>query len=254
MRTFSFQWRLREDWLGLGIAIGIFGLWLSSLVALLSIDLSHVFVGWTILAILGRAFLHTGLFVIAHDAMHGNLAPRHLSINHGIGKIAVGLYASLPYYQCRINHGKHHRHPAQSSDPDFHDGIHSHPVRWYLKFIREYLPVHQMVRFLLIWGLVSLSLCQIWQVAWANLALFGLLPLLLSSVQLFCFGTYLPHRGARPNPVCAVPGDRLTVLWSFFECYHFGYYHCEHHQYPRTPWYRLPAVSRSAKLRRMSSS
>jgi beta-carotene ketolase (CrtW type) len=79
----------------------------------------------------------------------------------------------------------------------------------------------------------------------SSLLLFCTLPLLLSSLQLFVIGTYLPHR----QTTCR-SGDRhhaASLAWpealSFLACFHFGY-HWEHHADPRLPWYCLPAGRR----------
>ncbi len=79
----------------------------------------------------------------------------------------------------------------------------------------------------------------------ANLLLFWILPILLSTLQLFFFGTYLPHRFAigeaekAGNSHHAISSNYPIVL-SFLTCYHFGY-HWEHHEYPFLPWYKLPS-------------
>jgi beta-carotene ketolase (CrtW type) len=78
----------------------------------------------------------------------------------------------------------------------------------------------------------------------ANLILFWFLPIVLSSMQLFLFGTYLPHRSEdSPNSHAAISSNYPLIL-SFLTCYHFGY-HWEHHEYPNLPWYRLPSVRQS---------
>lgn len=230
---------------GLVITIAIVGFWLTSLVFLLPASLAHVSWVWIGLAILGRTFLQTGLFVLAHDAMHMNLIPGSKLLNAWIGVLALGLYACLPYKQCCRNHWKHHRYPAQVGDPDFHDGIHHHPVRWYLKFMRSYLSIRLLATWIISWGLIFLGLNQVGQISLVNFLLFWLVPLALSSMQLFFFGTYLPHReqcqelnlSDRGQPYC-------LLLWSFLTCYHFGHYHWAHHQYPQTPWYKLPIAHR----------
>ncbi|HEY9845933.1 MAG TPA: fatty acid desaturase, partial [Candidatus Caenarcaniphilales bacterium] len=76
-----------------------------------------------------------------------------------------------------------------------------------------------------------------------NLTLFWVVPSILSSVQLFYFGTFLPHQEPQagyiePHRAQSTP---LPVFWSFITCYHFGY-HQEHHEYPHVPWWQLPAV------------
>jgi beta-carotene ketolase (CrtW type) len=220
---------------GLVWAIAILTLWSITLVGICITDLSNLSFGWATLTILGRAFLQTGLFVIAHDAMHGNLTPQNRRLNDVVGAIAVSLYAGLSYPQCRINHALHHCHPAQRDDPDFHDGVHVHPLHWYVKFLQSYVSVRSISFVVLLGSLLILGFHR----SMIQFMLFGLLPLILSSVQLFFFGTYLPHRQeALPQEAC-VPSAILR-LWSFLSCYHFGCFHQEHHQYPQTPWYRLP--------------
>ena len=39
-------------------------------------------------------FLHTGLFILAHDAMHHSLAPTHPLINQRIGRLSLALCRS----------------------------------------------------------------------------------------------------------------------------------------------------------------
>ena len=76
-----------------------------------------------------------------------------------------------------------------------------------------------------------------------NLTLFWIIPSILSSVQLFYFGTFLPHRepeGGYKNTHCAETNP-LPTFWSFITCYHFGY-HEEHHEHPNVPWWKLPEV------------
>jgi beta-carotene ketolase (CrtW type) len=72
--------------------------------------------------------------------------------------------------------------------------------------------------------------------------LFTTLPLLLSSLQLFVFGTYLPHRVQRHPKRHAHPISLDLPPWlSLLACFHFGY-HREHHDNPGLSWYELPAV------------
>jgi beta-carotene ketolase (CrtW type) len=89
----------------------------------------------------------------------------------------------------------------------------------------------------LLWGL---------HIPMSNLILFWLLPLSLSSIQLFYFGIFLPHRRPKTgytNRHCA-KSSYYSIFWSFVTCYHFGY-HWEHHEYPHLPWYKLPLAVRS---------
>ena len=72
--------------------------------------------------------------------------------------------------------------------------------------------------------------------------LFWALPSLLASLQLFYFGTYLPHR--RDETPFLDPhqarSNGYSYLASLATCFHFGYHH-EHHADPSVPWWRLPA-------------
>ena len=235
-----------DCWIGLLIAIGMFSFWVGTLVLLLPLHMSSISLVWLVVAVLGRTFLHTGLFIVAHDAIHANLISQSRWANDMIGRIAIGLYAFLPYERCRTNHWKHHRHPARVGDPDFHDGIRHHPVYWYLKFIGEYLPIYQLIILLSYWCVISFLLRGAFQISPTNFMVFWILPLFLSSIQLFCFGTYLPHRGhhSESTNIHRAQSSQYPVWWSFLTCYHFGY-HWEHHEYPKTPWYRLPAVRSS---------
>ena len=64
--------------------------------------------------------------------------------------------------------------------------------------------------------------------------------LILSSLQLFIVGTWLPHNDNSTECGTSSPKSlRLHPLLSFAACYHFGY-HLEHHRSPSTPWFQLP--------------
>ena len=232
-----------NNWIGLLIAVIIISLWFVSLFELLAVPISDTSWFWLIISIVGRTYLHTGLFILAHDSMHGNLIPNNRSLNNLIGRFAVTVYGFLPYDHCCNNHFNHHRYPSQSGDPDFYIGV-PNPIFWYCKFIREYLPMRSLIIFLASVIFIFLGLIVIFHVSLMNLILFWMLPLVLSSLQLFFFGTYLPHRqvSGNPNFLPRLQSDRYSVIWSFFSCYNFGHYHWEHHQYPQTPWYKLPSI------------
>ena len=75
-----------------------------------------------------------------------------------------------------------------------------------------------------------------------HLLLFSVLPLIISSCQLFLVGTWLPHRrGATTQPGVTTRSLALHPALSFAACYHFGY-HREHHESPATPWFQLPKL------------
>jgi beta-carotene/zeaxanthin 4-ketolase len=232
---------LWRQWIGITIASTILLLWLISLIGLMQVDLA-TWAKWQIgLMIVLRMLLQTGLFITAHDAMHGTIVRSQPQLNAKVGKLMLLLYAFLSYDACLQRHVRHHHGPTQSEDPDFHTD--QHLVAWYWHFMRQYLDVKQAWQ--VIGGIViGLSCVMFWQPSqFLNLLLFWLVPLILSSLQLFYFGVYLPHR--QPQTIKA---DRhfarsLAVpQWlSFLMCYHFGY-HWEHHEYPHVPWYELPKV------------
>lgn len=236
---------------GIIVAIAIIGLWLSSLSSLWLIDMAQTAPVWVLLAIWGRTFIQTGLFIVAHDAIHGTVAPGNRRLNHLVGQLAVTLYALLSYQKLVINHWHHHQQPGQANDPDFHDGVNRHVLGWYFKFMKGYLDVKQ--RTVIFWGVtvIFFTLYLGLGVPLANLFLFWILPIVLSSVQLFVFGTYLPHGSSSLSSTEIDPASSLhhavssdyPLVISFLTCYHFGY-HWEHHEYPRLAWYELPSVHR----------
>jgi len=231
---------------GLWLSLGIIGAWGTSLVLLLSLDGPSLPPLLLALAVLMRAFLQTGLFIVAHDAMHGSLLPRSRRWNDRVGRLALGFYACLPWERCHRHHLGHHQAPASPHDPDYHDGQNRGAVAWYLRFMAKYLRPAQMTGLLSCWVGSALLLQGLTPHPWANVLLFWTLPLLLSSLQLFVFGTYLPHRDG-----AALTGNRhqarslpLAPWCSLLACYHFGY-HWEHHEEPHLPWFLLPERRRS---------
>lgn len=221
--------------LGLIWTIVIISLWVWTFFRFLSLDLVQLSpLQWA--GVVGiRTFLHTGLFILAHDAMHGSLIPTHAIANQTLGKLALGLYAVLPYDRCKTNHHQHHQTPGQQGDPDFHNGIHRHPMLWYVQFLSAYLSTGQMMAFLAIVGTVFANLIFLFHISILNCILVWMMPLILSSIQLFYFGTYLPHRNETLGP----QSSYYPKLISLLICYHFSY-HQEHHLHPEVAWYRLP--------------
>lgn len=224
---------------GVLIAGCIMSSWIVSLLILLSLDPNQLPI-WSIpLACLWQTFLYTGLFITAHDAMHGSICPQSPKVNHLIGTIATTGYGFFSYKELLRKHQLHHRYPATDRDPDFHDGQHQNPIFWYFSFMQRYWSWRQIISiscaFMVLYYMVHLS--------YFNLLLFWAIPSILSSVQLFFFGTFLPHR--EPKEGYQTPHrtqtNPLPIFWSFITCYHFGY-HYEHHEYPQVPWWQLPAA------------
>jgi beta-carotene/zeaxanthin 4-ketolase len=87
---------LWEDVRSLVIGAFVIGAWITTLLILLSTPLAALPVWLLPLGILWMTFLYTGLFITAHDAMHGSLCRGHPQVNLWIGRIVVFAYAMLP--------------------------------------------------------------------------------------------------------------------------------------------------------------
>lgn len=185
-------------------------------------------------------FLYTGLFVTGHDAMHQSIAPDHPKLNRALGEIALFVYGFIPYDKMHEAHAKHHQFPASHHDPDFHDGKRTHPVLWYFRFMRSYWTIRQTMSIIIVYNI----LYRMMGVPEANLLVFWAIPSLLSSVQLFYFGTYLVHRHLPDTYQTSLRANSNYWPWliSLVTCYHFGY-HREHHAFPNVPWWRLPQIA-----------
>jgi beta-carotene ketolase (CrtW type) len=192
-----------------------------------------------------QCWLSVGLFIVAHDTMHGSMLPQYPAINRAIGRFCVFIYAGFSYEKLHKNHHAHHRHAGTADDPDF-DTEHSAQFwPWYLKFFRYYFGCREFAT-LKVAVVVYLAILQ---ERFPTMLIFWALPAILSSVQLFYFGTYRPHR------VDELPfadehrarSNEFSPLMSLLTCFHFGYHH-EHHEAPWVPWWKLPA-HRALRLR-----
>ncbi len=184
-----------------------------------------------------NAWLSVGLFIVAHDCMHGTLAVGRPALNRAIGQTCLWLYAGFSFDRVNTKHHLHHRHAGTPHDPDFHAVPPNRFWPWLTAFMGEYMTLgvvlHLAVRSIVYAALMGAPLLNV-IVLWA-------LPAILSAIQLFYFGTYLPHRPS------AVPfedqhkarSNDYPWLVSLFTCFHFGYHH-EHHLFPWLPWWRLP--------------
>lgn len=234
--------RHQQTVIGLLLAVAIAGAWIA-------IHIGGIFF-WTWTApgaalavpfILIQAWLSTGLFIVAHDAMHGSLAPGRPRLNRIVGTVAVALYAGLSYRRLEPKHHLHHRHAGTSDDPDFSEAHPRSAPRWFLHFFRSYYTHRQILRITAV-----VVLYQLIGASFANILVFWAVPALLALWQLFFFGTYLPHRHDEQPFVDRHRARSSTIgpLLSLLSCYHFGGYHHEHHLSPGTPWWGLPAFRR----------
>jgi len=212
---------------GLAIGWGIILTWALSLYFLLTFPIS-----WSnplmYLGILVQMHLYTGLFITAHDAMHGVVSSSKMW-NQLTGWIAAMLFSFNFYGRLFPRHHAHHRYVATDEDPDYHRS--GNFLIWYLSFIRQYVTVWQILLMAVTFNVLKLFF------ATENLIVFWMIPAVLSTFQLFYFGTFLPHRGDIDNRHHSSTQSK-NHLWAFVTCYFFGY-HYEHHESPGTPWWRL---------------
>ena len=196
--------------------------------------------GWAPVLIAVQGWLGVGLFIVAHDAMHGSLAVGRPRLNGAVGRLATALYnPGFAYAKLHRSHHAHHRAPGTAEDPDFHPGRPHAYAAWFVRFFTTYFRWAECARLAVVfWAYLLVLRAQP-----LNLMLFWGLPAIGSAVQLFTFGTWLPHRHARAHAGFA---DRhrarsLEFGWlaSLLSCFHFGY-HLEHHHSPGTPWWALP--------------
>ena len=235
----------RQAAIGLALALAIFASWLA-------LHLFSMFVfklTWASLPLaLGIAaiqcWLSVGLFIVSHDAMHGSLIPRGGKANDVIGGFLLFIYAGFSWKRMRSAHFAHHREPGSAGDPDFSV---EHPTsfwRWYGEFLRRYFGWQSIVFVFTVvlayWLLLGVPVEKI-------VLLYGV-PAIVSSMQLFYFGTFRPHChneetfADRHN----ARTDDFGWLKSLATCFHFGYHH-EHHLAPHVPWWKLPEARRNTR-------
>jgi beta-carotene ketolase (CrtW type) len=211
---------------GILIAFFIILLWGINLFFALESDLTQ-FSWHHLLFFLAQTHLYTGLFITAHDGMHGTIC-RNQSLNLFIGFLSAGLFAFNNFFLLKKKHRLHHQFPASEQDPDFARGGFWF---WLFSFVKQYISIWQIVLMGISFNLAALIFPK------ENLLLFWAAPSLLAVLQLFYFGTYLPHKDA-PDNVHKARSLSKNHIFAFFSCYFFAY-HYEHHDSPRTPWWKL---------------
>jgi beta-carotene ketolase (CrtW type) len=213
---------------GVIIALTIIMSWALCLWALLHLEV-HFYSPFLYLAVLVQTHLYTGLFITAHDAMHG-VVSRHRKMNKAIGVVAAGLFAFNSYNRLFPRHHEHHRFVATDRDPDYHGG---NFLAWYYSFLKQYITWQQILLMALTYNLFKLAFPV------ENVVLFWIIPSVLATFQLFYFGTFLPHRGEHAADNRHKSSTQAkNHLWAFLSCYFFGY-HYEHHEKPAVPWWQL---------------
>ena len=226
------------------LAIGIAGTWLA-------VHLGGIFMfplerAWplAIPLVALQAWLSTGLFITAHDCMHGSFAPAQPRLNRFVGRAVLMMYAGLDYDRLLPAHHGHHRHVGTGEDPDFNAADPRHPVRWLVKFFGTYYTHAQIARITVV-ACLYLALGA----SLVAIVVFWAIPALVALVQLFYFGTYLPHRHVGEGGGAGMFVDHHNSrgtghgrVASLLTCFNFGGYHHEHHLHPNVPWWRLPAT------------
>jgi beta-carotene ketolase (CrtW type) len=224
--------RLRRGW-GLGFAAIVMIFWVMVLAGACSMSWSWLN-PWLYGAMGFQTFLFTGLFITAHDAMHGTVSLNPV-LNRWVGRLCLWAFAFNSWNRMLPEHHRHHRYVGTENDPDFG------PPRfwaWFAGFVRHYVRFYQILL-----CAVLFNLLQWMGVSGSSMVQFYIIPSVLSLLQLFYFGTYLPHlndpqRGMVPDNVHRSRTQRARHVWAFLTCYFFGY-HWEHHEAPATPWWML---------------
>lgn len=228
-----------ESLFGMKVTVGEKGLFVASIVILvwmLSLFLvlryvSNLYNPLNILWVLWLTHLYTGLFITAHDSFHGTVSDNKTA-NYLIGILCITLYAAFNYKKVKFEHQLHHKAVATKDDPDYYEGSF---FRWYWKFLMHYISIVQIIILALAFNVIH----YLTGVPKANLVLFWIVPPLLSTFQLFYFGTYQPHNHPETiDNIHKTRSQKKNHIWGFISCYFFGY-HLEHHKKPFLPWWKL---------------
>jgi beta-carotene ketolase (CrtW type) len=218
--------------MGITAALTVIFLWAFHLLYILNYAAVNFYSPLFYLHILLQAYLYTGLFITAHDSMHRTISSNE-RINRLTGIICTLLYAGLSYNKLLLNHKKHHLYPGTKDDPDFSHGSNNFFI-WWFKFLMHYASFLQVMIMAAAFNLLKFAIPEI------KLWLFWVLPAFISSLQLFYFGTYLPHKEPHDDSmgIHKARTQNKNHLWAMISCYFFGY-HLEHHTHPHVPWWRL---------------
>lgn len=165
---------------------------------------------------------HTSLFILSHDIHH---LRKQTKFDILMGNIALLSYAGFTLPDFSKKHSLHHQYPGISGkDPDYLDGTF---FPWYLSFMTHYISIQQLIfvyfKFLLLFHYFPSF----------NVYLFSVLPSILSSLQLFYFGTFSVHGNNGK-----ILNSSLPPWVIFLTSFNFGY-HKEHHDHPDIKWYLL---------------
>jgi beta-carotene/zeaxanthin 4-ketolase len=241
MSSRSQPWR--QSLIGLALAATIFAVWLAvHLWAMFALRIDGGNWALVVPVFALQCWLSVGMFIVAHDAMHGSLSPVAPRLAAAIGAALLFLYAGFGWRRMRDAHFDHHRHVGTADDPDFNAANPRQFWPWYWQFLRRYFGPLSMAW---VWTVV-LTYFFVFKVPPLNIALLYGFPAIASSLQLFYFGTYRPHRhsAGRFADKHRARSDNFPLLASLLSCFHFGYHH-EHHLHPGVPWWALPRTRKA---------
>lgn len=233
--------RSAQAGIGLALAAAIVAGWFSlHLYSMFAFQLSWSSLPLALVIALLQCWLSVGLFIVSHDAMHGSLVPGGGRLNGAVGAGLLFLYAGFAWKRMRNAHFAHHKAPGSARDPDFDVANPTSFWRWYTTFLKRYFGWRSV---LFVGGVVTLYWLVLAVPVEKIVLLYGL-PAIASSLQLFYFGTFRPHRhdsATRPGFADRhnARSERFGTLASLASCFHFGY-HREHHRAPEVPWWALP--------------
>lgn len=198
--------------------------------------------------ILLQSFLFVGLFIVAHDCMHGLVGSETGGTSKVLGQICAFLFAGFSYKRLKENHDLHHSFLATDKDPDYTSGENENFFVWIKSFILRYFGLKE---FLILH--IHVILLYFLSGGFLKVFLFFAIPSWIASLQLFYFGTYKPHKDFLNSKASLKARSNSYPVWlSFLTCYHFGY-HREHHKYPYLPWWQLPmAYKRDKNIKKES--
>ena len=218
--------------MGVLIALLVIISWALHLAYMLLLQPVNLLDVWFWVHMLIQTWLFTGLFITAHDSMHGTISANR-KLNNVIGFSATLLFAGMWYPMLIKKHKMHHVNPGTALDPDYYTGKQNF-FAWWFSFMKAYVTIWQI---LIMAGLFNLGLLYFSEI---QLIVLWIIPSILATFQLFYFGTYLPHRLPHATEMGIYKSRTLKKnhLWAMLSCYFFGY-HYEHHASPQTPWWKL---------------
>lgn len=181
----------------------------------------------SVLHIMILTWQYVGLFIIAHDLHHNRNPNKYDSI---LGRLCLLFYGGFLLEDFSDKHRLHHQCPGSfdedsCNDPDFYNG---NIFLWYFSFMKRYINIRQII--------IQLSFYFFYNnlgIGNDNMILFWALPSLLASVQLFFYGTFLPH-GKNGE----IKNTNLPRWLQTLTSYNFGY-HVKHHTDPEIKWQDL---------------